>query len=286
MSAVAASRRDEEKVLLFLLISLLLHGTLAVLLDLGRRWATEREVREVTIEIIDIPQKRANKDSTKHQVVETELKHETKESAPDAYLSEKNQIVREQTRAARTAPFVVGRPGAAKGKAEKRSPPGKSTLRDLSELALKPNLKPLGHLNPQMQEGALSSSTNDYLKNVKAGSQTLLNTKEYAFFSFYQRVRRQLEQYWEPGLRKRLLNMVARGRYLASEREHATRLLVTMNVVGTITNVQVEDTSGILDLDQAAVDAFNRAGPFPNPPHGMMDQDGKVRVEWEFILKT
>jgi protein TonB len=286
MGVMVASRRDEEKIILFLLISLMFHGVLALLLDSGRRWTMDKAVREDTIEIIDIPSNTADKNRARRQVVETELINETKDSVDKAYLSEKNQVVREQTRAARTAPFIAGRPGAVSKNTKSAASKNEFTPKELSDLAFKPNLKPMGHLTPQARDAAVASSTNDYLKDVKAGAQTLLNTKEYAFFSFYQRVRRQLEQYWEPGLRKRLIVMVAKGRYLASEREHATRLLVTLNNVGNITAVQLEDTSGISDLDQAAVEAFNRAGPFPNPPHGMVDQDGKVRVEWEFILKT
>jgi protein TonB len=60
--------------------------------------------------------------------------------------------------------------------------------------------------------------------------------------------------------------MLYRGRVLAANKALATKLLVIMNSDGAITRVQVEDTSGVVDLDQAAVEAFNRAGPFPNPP--------------------
>ena len=38
--------------------------------------------------------------------------------------------------------------------------------------------------------------------------------------------------------------------------------------------------------DQYSVDAFQKAGPFPNPPKGIVEDDGFVRIRWDFILKT
>ncbi|HRK03447.1 MAG TPA: energy transducer TonB, partial [Oligoflexia bacterium] len=148
------------------------------------------------------------------------------------------------------------------------------------KLGMKPNLAPLGHLAP-------GSASSDYVRNAEQGAQTLLNTREYVYYSYYQRVRQQLEQFWEPNLRSRLKKFFAKGRTLASDKEHSTRLMVHLDKEGTITKIEVRDTSGLLELDQAAIDAFNKAGPFPNPPRGMLEaNNGAVTVEWEFVLRT
>ena len=89
----------------------------------------------------------------------------------------------------------------------------------LGKLGVAMNYQPMGHLGP-----GVPSSTSDYLKDVTQGAQTMLNTKEFKYFSYYQRIRRQLEQYWEPGLKKRLRAMFERGRSLAEDREHSTRV--------------------------------------------------------------
>jgi protein TonB len=208
------------------------------------------------------------------QIVESEdaLNREEPEKG---YLGERTQKVARETKAAKVSPFKKA-PSSVTG-----------SQSELSKIALKTDLRPLGHVKPEQRTGTEeSASTSDYLKNISLGAQTLLNTREYAYFTFYQRVRRQLEQYWEPGLRKRLYQMVNRGRTIASGMELATKLVVTLDTAGSITKVQIEDTSGVLDLDDAAVDAFNKAGPFPNPPNGIVGVDGKIRIEWEFILKT
>ena len=256
----------------FVLFSLFIHALVMMAMALngalpfGSQTAQDKSV---AIDIVEIPKEQIDK-LTK-QIVETTLAEKAQDAAKDAYLGEQTQVVDRQTKAQTTAPFNESKPGGAKGQKPSQ----------MSDLGVKMNLTPMGHLGP----GALAA-TSDHLKDVSKGAQTLLNTKEFAYFSFYQRVRKQLEQYWEPGLRQRLKNMFARGRQLAADREHATRILVMMNGEGIITKIQVESTSGLLDLDQAAIEAFNRAGPFPNPPRGLVEADGNVKVEWEFVLKT
>lgn len=256
----------------FLLFSFFVHALILAIMSLNglRPFGTQTaENKTIDIDLVEMPKQHVDK-LTK-QIVETTLAQKAEDAAKDAYLGAQTQVVDRQTKAATTAPFNESKPGGAQGRKHSQ----------MTDLGVKMNLKPMGHLGP----GAIAA-TSDHLRDVTKGAQTLLNTKEFAYFSFYQRVRKQLEQYWEPGLRQRLKNMFARGRQLAADREHATRVLVMMNGEGIITKIQVESTSGLLDLDQAAIEAFNRAGPFPNPPRGLVEADGNVKVEWEFVLKT
>jgi protein TonB len=62
--------------------------------------------------------------------------------------------------------------------------------------------------------------------------------------------------------------------------------LVALDKEGRITKVQIIGASGTRDLDEAATKAFNDAGPFPNPPSGLVDNGGQVLVRWDFVLKT
>jgi TonB family protein len=199
--------------------------------------------------------------------------------------SKRRQTVDRQTKAGKVATFKDGRAGSM-ANANRRMENGDKTKNlSLGQMGVAMNFKPLGNIEPPSVAGE-NASTSDYLKDVKEGSQTLLNTKEFAFFSYYQRVRQQLESFWEPGLRDQIKKMLDRGRHIASDKEHATHLLVILNGEGMITQIKIIETSGYVDLDQAAINAFNRAGPFPNPPKGMVEADGTVKVEWEFVLKT
>ena len=44
--------------------------------------------------------------------------------------------------------------------------------------------------------------------------------------------------------------------------------------------------SGVTDLDEAAMEAFKQAAPFPNPPKGIVEKDGRIRIRWDFILEA
>jgi protein TonB len=54
---------------------------------------------------------------------------------------------------------------------------------------------------------------------------------------------------------------------------------------GNILQVRLKSTSGVDELDEAAVESFNKAGPFPNPPREML-KSGKAMIEWGFVVKT
>lgn len=271
----------------FVLLSILLHIIILVLSTLLSRLSlqhSEQAKREdVDIEVVRLSKKEFQR--LKNQIAESKQVQKAKEAAKDAYLGAQTQVVQKQTRARNTGSFqdqILSRAPRRSPKNNERSHPKLK----LSNLGVAMNLKPLGNLSPEKRKLGQSAATNDYLKDIEHGAQTLLNTKEFAYFTFYQRVRKQLEQFWEPGLRAKIQKMYDRGRNLATNKEHATKLLVVLNSKGTITRILVQDTSGINDLDQAAIEAFNRAGPFPNPPKGMLEQDGTVKVAWEFVLRT
>src|SRR5690606_6387431 len=76
-----------------------------------------------------------------------------------------------------------------------------------------------------------------------------------------------------------------RGRQLASDVDYTTQLLVSLDDQGRVIRVQIIGASGTRDLDEAAVKAFNEAGPFPNPPTGLV-KNGQVHVRWDFVLRT
>ena len=55
--------------------------------------------------------------------------------------------------------------------------------------------------------------------------------------------------------------------------------------MGNITNVFLKSTSSIIELDEAAIESFKQAGPFPNPPKGMIE-NGYAEIEWGFVVKS
>lgn len=137
------------------------------------------------------------------------------------------------------------------------------------------------------KDGSDASKTNDYIKDVDNGLETMLNTREFKYYSYYNRIRRQLSQHWEGKVREKLSKMFKEGRSPASTgQDRVTKLMIVLNDKGTLVRIQVLMDSGVHDLDDAAVDAFRAAAPFPNPPKGIIEGDGTVKIRWDFVLES
>ena len=231
------------------------------------------------------------------RIVESEPGRLTDRPAPDALLGERSQTVDRETVSRRTPTAAARasqkvRPAAQKAPTPQAIPQAPS----LSQLGVSWN-KPGQILNrpaaPQPQwasQGTESAAGNarpsDFIKGMKEGEQTALNTREFVFYGYFQRIRSSLDRAWNKTLRENLARFFRRGRRLASEVDHTTRTLVVLNGQGRVLRVQILEESGTLDLDDAAIRAFNEAGPFPNPPRGLIDPSGEIQVRWDFVLRN
>lgn len=134
--------------------------------------------------------------------------------------------------------------------------------------------------------GSQVSSTLDYIPELDPGLETMLSTREFVYYSFYARIREQLAQHWGPKVREKISKMYKQGRQIASTDDRITKLLITLDKKGHFVKAQIIGDSGIRDLDEAAVEAFRAAAPFPNPPQGIVDSDGTIKIRWDFILES
>jgi protein TonB len=130
------------------------------------------------------------------------------------------------------------------------------------------------------------SATDDHLKNIPTGMQTLLSTREFVYYSYYNRIKDKLRQYWEPMIKEKMERVLRQGRTLASSDNKITRIVILLDERGTLVRVQVLSASGVRDLDDAAIEAFRAAAPFPNPPKGIVEPDGFIRIRWDFVLEA
>ena len=135
-------------------------------------------------------------------------------------------------------------------------------------------------------KGQEVSQTVDYIKDLDPGLETLLSTREFVYYTYYARMRRQLNQFWGPKVKEKLIAIYRSGRQIASASDKITRCLITLDKTGNLVKVQIIGVSGVHELDEAAVEAFRAAAPFPNPPVGMVEDDGTIRIRWDFILEV
>lgn len=123
----------------------------------------------------------------------------------------------------------------------------------------------------------------DHVEGVEEGEGTFLNTREWKYASFMNRLKKGVSQHWDP-------NGVARTRdptgnvYLWKDRY--TIVSVTLRSDGSLDDVFVEQSSGVDFLDREAIAAFERAQPFPHPPRGMADEDGRIHFQFGFFIDT
>jgi TonB family protein len=115
------------------------------------------------------------------------------------------------------------------------------------------------------------------------GDQTLVNTRSFKYWDFFQRVKERVRSEWSPG-----------GPYQARDpsgkvygnRDRLTILAVTLDAKGDVVRLQVARESGLPFLDEEAIRAFRQAGPFPNPPAGLADADGRISFSFGFLLEV
>jgi len=239
---------------------------------------------------------------TKRQIVQSE-DSDLKKKEKDAFLSDKDRSFDRETVARNVDIFQKSALGNSNVTqvAQRPSASTKKKSVDLKNLKLSDIGVVNDHFAPkemnrspasQSQKGIKNgdplsqglSATNDYVEEVKLGDFTHLNTVEYKYYGFFHRIRQKLEQFWGKTLREKSEAMFRSGRRIASQ-DYVTSLQVTLNEKGEIVSVRVLGASGVKELDDAAVESFNQAGPFPNPPKGLL-VNGKATIEWGFVVKS
>ncbi len=136
-----------------------------------------------------------------------------------------------------------------------------------------------------LHKRAIASDLNEteynYLE-IEEGSETILNTREFLYFTYYLRIKQQLQGYWEHYIKQKINELIISGNSYLGLNKRA-KLLIVLDETGHLTNVDILDKSGFTGLDEAAMNAVQDANPFPPPPKGLL-QDNEVMIAWEFIL--
>lgn len=129
------------------------------------------------------------------------------------------------------------------------------------------------------------AANNDFIEDIPLGDVTNLNTTENKYYGFYHRIRQKLEQYWGSNIHAQARKLYKAGRRMPASDNLITAVTVVLSEKGQIIDIKIEGSSGIRELDQAAVESFNKAGPFPNPPKGLLI-GGRAIISWGFVVKS
>lgn len=118
------------------------------------------------------------------------------------------------------------------------------------------------------------AAPNDNLQDVEAGDGTFLNTREWRFAGFFNRVKQAVSAKWDPNSQLKKKPTVI---------ERNTVVQVALRPDGSLADVFVAKSSGMETLDREAMAAFERAAPFPNPPQQLVEQ-GFIRFAFSFSI--
>lgn len=272
--------------------------------------------KNTPIEIADLPkeylqprnaqkQKPPPLNPKEKQMAETEDAN-NREIDPDAkFLGDHNQKVAKQTKANRVDDFRTkqgtGSKEILKSKEESAPPTGEEVAKNAPDevvtegegiaeethkKGIKRNWKTLSLKDLSVGgDGGATAATDDRLKGVDSGEGTMLSTREFRFYSYYHRIKELLRQYWKPNVERQIARIWNKGKNINAD-ELTTKVAVLLDEHGKIQKISKVQSSGFTEIDEAAIDAFQRAAPFPNPPKGIVDADGFVRINWDFILQT
>ncbi len=227
--------------------------------------------------------------SKKNQKVERQTVAKSIGKFKQAGKGEKNAVMKKQVSAQVLAKKMGRKKLAKKGKGKQKK--AKIALSDLF-MGKRATIKPKQKVSPSvargLKNGEASSSglakNNDYIEEIPLGDFTSLNTVEYKYYGFYYRIKQKLEQYWGRTLQKKAEKLYKSGRRMPANEDRITSLSIILDDHGNIVDVIVKSTSGFRELDDAAIESFNKAGPFPNPPKGMI-KNGHAQIEWGFVVK-
>jgi len=277
-----------------------------------------------SIKFISPKQLKAIKDSQSKQIVATETNGRNEKPVNSRFAGEKDQTFDRQTIASSNGSFKEAGKGFKAGSAHSLAqiPAPKTSVRVKASSGFKKplSLSDLGgfkmadiekhqaeahaaieEMSKEMeakssQAEALGvekgksginglAQNNDFVEDVPLGDMTNLNTTEFKYYGFYHRIRQKLEQHWGSSIKDKAKNLYRSGRRMPASENLITAVTVVLNDKGNIIDIKIEGTSGIRELDQAAIESFNKAGPFPNPPKGLL-VGGRATIQWGFVVKS
>jgi TonB family protein len=141
-----------------------------------------------------------------------------------------------------------------------------------------PNLKP----SQEVLERAVGGGNVDHMDDVENGEETALNSKRWVYASFFNRMKRQVAQNWDPVTIWRRNDPTGQ---IYGFKTRVTEVRVSLSTTGTLEKIVIVAPSGVGDLDDEAVHAFQAAAPFPNPPKELAGRDNLITFGFSFFFE-
>ncbi len=126
----------------------------------------------------------------------------------------------------------------------------------------------------------LAGAPQNDLLDEEVGDRVGLNTTNYPYAGYIERIRRQVNYWWEQNLD----NLPSSVRL--SKHQYTSGVEVVLDADGALEHIEVSTPSGVVELDDCVVRAFRLASPFENPPPGLIRPDGRVYLpDFDFTVQ-
>ncbi len=120
-------------------------------------------------------------------------------------------------------------------------------------------------------------------EGLEEGEATWLQSREFKYATFMNRMRSEIGQQWYPRVRDAQRERDPDGS-LFFYRERTVVLGLTLDTDGNVKDLSVMQSSSVDFFDRVAVSSVRAAQPFPNPPRGMFHSEGEVRIPFSFTM--
>ena len=275
------------------LLSLILHASLLffVKIDANQKTLNTETLHDakVTLKVREIDPVIKER-LKKRQVVNNEFTGEDRALKTGGYYGKKNQTYKEEMIPAKVGQFSEA--GGDKKEKSLRDQKNSKQLKmsdllikkpgNIEEYAVKQtNKHKTFHLEITNSELA---SNSDYIEGVKLGDATNLNTQEFKYWGFYNRMRLRLEPIWEKLLDERLRKYFTHGKRIVIGNDTMTLIKITLDEEGNVFRIKVLSSSGIAEVDDIAIDAITLSSKFPSVPRDML-KDKLAEIEWGFVVR-
>jgi len=128
---------------------------------------------------------------------------------------------------------------------------------------------------------AHAGAPNNDMLDLDAARELALNTHKIQFAGYLNRIRRLVNFYWTQNVK----NLPLSARATLRRPSYNTSVYVVLTDSGRLEAFEVIRASGSQYMDRAVKQAFEIAGPFPDPPAGLVASDGRVYLpDFEFTV--
>jgi len=238
-------------------LTLLIH---ALFLSIPYSWNTAAKP-QVAFEMIDSSVLKSIKKNMKFSP-ELEESPQEKPRSADYYSDQNRQVTRQQK--------TLGSQSIFSGKGSHLSKAKK--LPKLSQFAFPFHLQ-----TPETQPTPQKESAQAYLDDpLPVGAETLLNTQESTYYSFFSRIRNNIAPIWLHAVDEILFRQGA----FINPGEYTTLVASTLDAQGHLLRISVLKSSGVQEFDQALIESFEQGQPFVHPPSGLLDANHQSTITW------